>query len=304
VKAATPNKAVELGRLAVTQAQRLGHQPLAAEALAELGNAHRRQGDLRAAGGALKAARRLSLVVGLDPLAEARLHTLLASWRNQCRDHQRALGHARRALRLYREVEQEREALITSIKLAYLLTEAGAPERALPVSREAWVEATRSGDPRLALLALHNRIYALVEMEHYDAAQQLLAEGSPLYRQAASAREHTLASWLQARCHCGTGAVVRGTEILETVCAELADMELGYEYVIAGLHLGLAYLAANRAVETRRLCSDLLPLAETLGVDDAAIGALRLALEADALTAATLRSFLAAVDRTPRGSAA
>jgi tetratricopeptide (TPR) repeat protein len=300
VRAAAPNKAVKLGRLAVRQARRLDHESLTAEALAELGNAHRRQGDLRSACRALEAARRLSLVVGLDPLAEARLHSLLASLRNQLCQHQRAVGHARRALRLYREVEQRWEALVTTIQLSYLLTEAGTPERALPVAEAAWDEALQAQDSRLALQALHNRIYALVEMDRYHQALQLLAAGASTYRTVGTDRERTLAAWLEARCHFGCGEAIRSAEMLERVCVELAEMELGYEYVTAALQLALSYHAAGWSTATRNLCSDLVPLAETLGVDDAALGAMRLALDADNVTAVAMQSLLSAVRGTPQ----
>jgi tetratricopeptide (TPR) repeat protein len=300
VRDASPNKAVKLGRLALQQARRLDHEALVVEALAELGNALRRRGDLRSAGRALGTARRLSLFAGLDPLAEARLHSVLASLKNQLREFRRAIGHARRALRLYREVEQQRDAIVTTILLSYLLTEAGTPERALPVAEEAWNEALAVEDARLALQALHNRIYALVEMDRFHQALQLLAAGASTYRTLGTPRERTLATWLEARCRFGCGEYVRSAEMLERVCAELAEQELGYEYVTAGLQLALAYHGAGWSTATRSLCSDLVPLAETVGVDDAALLALRIAVDADNVTAAALERLLGVVRGAPR----
>jgi tetratricopeptide (TPR) repeat protein len=262
--------------LALAQAERLDDGPLVVESLCELGNAYRRHGELHRAGEALRAARAQSLLEPLDPLAEAHLHTLLASYFSQRRDYRRALRHCRRALRTYASVGQHNDALTTQIQLAFLLTEGDRAGEGLRVAEAAWSAARVRGHHRAALQAVHNVVYAMVELGENGRALAMLADAAPLYRALAAPRERTLARWLEARAHRGAGDPLRAAGLLRRVCDELAELDLGYELVMCQLHLALACRDAGLWTQLRSTCREAAPLASALGIEDACLAAWRL----------------------------
>jgi hypothetical protein len=315
-----PERSLELARLAVAVAGRI-HAEAESEALAadlralaaaQLGNAERVAGDLRAAEAALGAAReQLDRGTG-DPLPQARVTSFLASLRSDQSRFDEAVELARRAASLYRRAGDDHGVGRTMIQLATLHAYRDELDLACRRLDEALVRLDPGAEPRLLLVARHNRASYLERAGRLDEAAAEVAAARSLAR---AALDRLRLDWLAGRLALARGEEAAGEQALLAAREAFLARGLGYETAQVSLELAALYAAQGRAADQRRLAEEMVPLFAARGVHPEARAALALycdAARAEAAPAALAREvadYLArarnrpGVPFSPRGAA-
>lgn len=261
-----PRESVRFAHLAVSAIEayiRIGAEDgddVRALAWAELGNAHRINGDLRSAAIAFHhASERVRYVA--DPLVRAEVHQIEAAYRNYLRDfgtEDRLLSVAERLQRRFGTRHDLGLVLIMRAETARRTGDLnGAVERSLAGLR--LINAREA--PRLAITAIHNLSVCLIEAGHPRAAFDLLRRFKPAYEAFTGPRDRTRREWMQARAATGAGWDALGMELLLGVRERFAEMDCAYELALVNLDLA-SVCAKNRdhdllqtlAAETLAIC--------------------------------------------------
>jgi len=300
-----PERALELARLAAATAGRVPAGPeseplradLRALAAAQLGNAERVAGDLRAAEAALGAAReQLDRGTG-DPLPRARLESFLASLRRDQSRYDEAVERATRAANLYRRAGDRHGVGRTLIQLATLHAFRDELDLACRRLDEALARLEPSVEPRLLLVARHNRASYLERAGRYEEAAAELAAARPL---ATAALDRLRLDWLAGRLALARGEAEAGEQALLAAREAFLARGLGYETAQVSLELAALYAEQGRAADQRRLAEEMVPLFAARDVHPEARAALALycdAARAEAASAALAREVAGYLDR-------
>ena len=303
-----PERSLELARLAVTAAGRIPEgaeaQPLRADlralAAAQLGNAERVAGDLRAAEAAFRAAReQLGRGTG-DPLAEARVLSLLASLRRDQSRYEEAVELAKRAAARYRRANDRHGVGRTLIQVATLHALRDEPDRACRRLDEALTLLDPNAEPRLLFAAHHNRASYLERLGRLDEAAAELEQARPLAR---AALDRLRLDWLAGRIAVARGEAKAGERDLLAVREEFVARGLAYETAQVSLELAALYAEQGRAADQRRLAEEMVPLFAARDVHPEARAALTLycdAARAETASAALIREVAGRVDHATR----
>ena len=291
-----PERSLELARLAVAAAGRIPEgaeaQPLRADlralAAAQLGNAERVAGDLRAAEAAFRAAReQLDRGTG-DPLPEARLLSFLASLRRDQSRYGEAVELARRAAARYRRAGDRHGVGRTLIQLATLHALRDEPDRACRRLDEALGLLDPKAEPRLIFAARHNSASYLERLGRLDEAAAELEEARPLAR---AALDRLRLDWLAGRIALARGETEAGERGLLAVREAFVARGLAYETAQVSLELAALYAEQGRTADQRRLAEEMVPLFAARDVHPEARAALT--LYCDAARAETVSTALA-----------
>jgi tetratricopeptide (TPR) repeat protein len=227
-------------------------------AWAGFGNACRIAGDLQQAQGALdRAAGFLDQGTG-DPLSRAQLFDFQASLESARGHYDLALAALDAVQALHRERGDrhlEGRALISKgLQTAY----AGRPREAFRLTQEGLALLDEARDPELAVSALHNQLWFLVESGHSSEARELLtAHGERL---ATGGAQRLDLLWLEGRIKAG----------LRDLDGALLDLEAA----------GQAFAAAGRRSQAANVKLDLAALQIRLGEPVRALALVRDAEEA------------------------
>lgn len=299
-----PARSRQLARLAVAVAERapeVGGDRLRADLLAaawaQLGNAERIASDLRAADAALGTAlEHLARGTG-DPLVRARMLSFLASLRSDQSRFDEAVVLVRRAAGLYRRAGDQHGYGRTLLQLATL----HAYEDRLDLACERLDEAVglldREAEPRLVVLAHHNRAAYLERAGRLDEAVGELAAAREL---AQTPFDRLRVRWVEGRLELRRSGAAAGEEILAEVRREYLEKGLGYEAAQVSLELAVLYAEQGRKADQRRLAEEMVPLFAARGVHPEARAALALycgAARAEAVSATLAREVGEYLDR-------
>ncbi len=293
-----------LARLAVAVAERapeVGGERLRADLLgaawAQLGNAERVATDLPAAAAALAAALdHLARGTG-DPLPRARALSFLASLRSDQSRFDEAVEMARRAGSLYRRAGDDHGYGRTLLKLATFHAYRDELDLACGRLDEALGHLDPEAEPRLVLLARHNRASYLERAGRLDEAATELAAARPL---AEAALDRLRLRWLEGRLELARSGAAVGEKILAEARAGFIEAGLGYEAAQVSLELAVLYAEQGRTADQRRLAEEMVPLFAARGVHPEARAALVLycdAARAEAVSARLAREVGDYLDR-------
>lgn len=292
-----------LARLAVAVAERapeVGGERLRADLLgaawAQLGNAERIATDLPAADAALAAAlEQLGRGTG-DPLPRARALSFLASLRSDQSRFDEAVEMARRAGSLYRRAGDVHGYGRTLLQLATFHSYRDELDLACSLLDEALGHLDPEAEPRLVLIARHNRVSYLERAGRLDEAATELAAAKGL---SESALDRLRLRWLEGRLELARSGPA-GEEILTEVRREFLGRGLGYEAAQVSLELAVLYAEQGRTADQRRLAEEMVPLFAARGVHPEAQAALALycdAARAEAVSASLAREVGDYLDR-------
>jgi hypothetical protein len=284
----SPVRALETARTALAVAAHLdgaalGPQPLAdllARSWAELGNSYRVAGHLLRAEAGLRRAGRLAARGTGDLLLRARLAELTASLRCD----QRRFTEVFRELKVAEAIHRERGdrhdlgriLLQKGIYSGYDGDAAGSLEQLV----RAWEMIDRERDPKLALSALHNLAWMLVENGKVRKARNFLAQNRDRYRTHGGAVDRIKLKWLEARIALGLTDLRRAEDLLAEVRAELDGLGLCYHSALAGLDLAALWVRqSRRRADIFTLLDALLTRFREVGVEREALATLLLLRE-------------------------
>lgn len=282
-----------LARLAVAVAERapeVGGERLRADlmaaAWAQLGNAERVATDLPAADAALATALdHLGRGTG-DPLPRARALSFLASLRSDQSRFDEAVELARRAASLYGRAGDDHGYGRTLLKLATFHAYRHELDLACGRLDEALVHLDAAAEPRLVLLARHNRASYLERAGRLEEAAAELAAARPL---AEAALDRLRLRWLEGRLELARSSAAAGEEVLAEVRAGFLEAGLGYEAAQVSLELAVLYAEQGRTADQRRLAEEMVPLFAARGVHPEARAALALYCDAALAEAVSAR---------------
>lgn len=287
-----PQRSRELARLAVAVAERVPagaeSEPLRADltalAWAQLGNAERVATDLHAGEAALRTALDHLDRGTKDPLARAHTLSFCASLRSDQSRFDEAVELAERAARLYRSAGDDHGYGRTLLKLATFHAYRDELDLACRRLDEALERLDPEIEPRLVVLARHNRVSYLERAGSLEQAAAELEAARPL---AEAALDRLRLRWLEGRLAVSRADAGGGEEILTEARRGFLERGLGYEAAQVSLELAVLYAEQGRTADQRRLAEEMVPLFAARGVHPEARAALGLFCDAARKAGAT-----------------
>lgn len=262
-------------------------------ATAHQANGWRIAGNLRAAARGLAEARRILLDRGVtDTDTCARLDSLQASLYIHLHRFDEAYELLSRAGTLYRLLQRRSDVGATLLQVANLHRYRDETGQASEITRQALDYLDPAYDTRLYLIARYELAHDFLASGDPEAARDLLAYDADLYERHADPRTQLHVTWLEGRI------ALAQEQLQDAEHAFLAVREghtlLGNVYDVGAVSLDLAqlYYRQHRADDLARIAAEAITLFRASGVERDAMAALLLlqdALEAETLTAATLR---------------
>jgi tetratricopeptide (TPR) repeat protein len=306
LRASDPEGMVLAASLAVQLAEHLsaGPEPVASNlqsrAWAELGNAQRVSDNLRAAEGSLAHALRCA---GGEPLLLARLMDLTASLYIDQRRFEEARRLLEWAYAIYQHEGDSQAAGRALISQGMAAGYALESERAVQYLSEGIRQIDPVRDPKLALAAVHNLLWCLVDCGRIVEAQAALGHARKLFTAYGERFDKLRARWLEGRIAAGLGDDEDAERAFRRVRKGLQDAELPYDAAIVSLDLAGIWLRQGRTSELRQLINEMVAVFRNNGIRREALGALLMfkeALQKDQATEVLLRSVTAEISRLER----
>jgi len=276
-----PAQAGELASLAVEAAARLDGERYGAERVADLqafawgvlGEAHRLQLDLSAAGAALASARAACGKGTGNSLEEARLVSFemsLAKDEGEIEDAVEALGWVARVYRRAGERLCEGRALLLQAEAAGELD----PDRGLDLLDQAG-ERTGRGDPWIDLCARHHRISFLDALGRSRYAAMLLDGARRLYRPFTDLRTRTSLRWLEGRLARSLGDLETAEAAFEEVLPVFTERGLRFQLRRLSLDLAPVYMQRGKTAKALDLAFGRFEAIEAIETEPAEVLAVR-----------------------------
>jgi tetratricopeptide (TPR) repeat protein len=253
---------------------------LQAYALAELGNARRVADDLPGAESHLSRALARAAEGSGDPLLLARLMDLTASLYTD----QRRFDEARQLLdAVYTIYEQEGDrhsagrALISkgvSTNYAFNVDEAVQ----LFIQGLSLIDPAR--DPRLAMIAIHNLIWSLVESGKAVQANELFELSRQIFSVHVERLDAVRAIWLEGRIAAGLGNDELAEQRFREARASFEEIKLPYDMALVSLDMAALWLRAGRIDDIKELIDETIAVFHARGIRRESIGMLLILREA------------------------
>ncbi|HEX3131473.1 MAG TPA: hypothetical protein VH394_29320 [Thermoanaerobaculia bacterium] len=255
------------------------HEPeviadLQARAWAELGNAHRVNGDLGAAAHAFTVAEeRLARGTG-NLLLLARLAELRASLLSSRRLFSDACGLLESVHRIYESLGDRHLAGRALVKLGIYTDYYGEPAEGMRLLKRGLADLDRERDPALVVSATENLLELMVRCGEYGRARRVLLESG--LRRALEGQPLNLLKlrWVEGHILAGLGRPARAEVAFEEVRAGFQEHGLTYRAAIAGLDLAAVWLEQGKAEPVEELAKEMLATFRGLGIQREALRAL------------------------------
>jgi len=279
---AEPRAGEELAELALGIVLRLDAKELSPHLLADararcfvaIANARRIASDLRGADEALGQAEEQLRAGTRDRLERARLLAYKACLRRAQRRFDEAASLLDRAIAIYRRAGETHLAGEAILARAVAEKEAGFPEQAIELLREANRLIDPAADPRLTLCVCHNLIDWLTEAGHSLEAQGLMARSAEIYRRFDDPPTRLRRLWVQGKIARGLGRLDEAGELFGRVREGFVELWISYDAALAALDLAGVFARLGRTEEVKRLASEMLPIFRSRDVHREAIAAL------------------------------
>nr|HRC86893.1 hypothetical protein [Thermoanaerobaculia bacterium] len=209
------------------------------------------------------------------------------------------------ATELYRSCGDASQAARILVKRGFVYYEAGQPERAVEVTRQALPSIDGARDPRLLLCAQHNLVWFLEQAGRLEEARQLLDQVQSLYDQFGDPGTQLRRQWVVGRIARGLGERERAEQALTATRLGFLSQGLGFDSALVGLDLALLYIELGRPNEVKRLAEEMVPIFLMQDIHREATAALLLFQEAarqEAATVPMVAQLIAYLERVRKGS--
>jgi tetratricopeptide (TPR) repeat protein len=295
-----PDRIERLAALAVEVGERAGDRALSAEAWAELGNARRIAGDLKAAERVLDEARRRLLGAPAGRPVRAEVLALRGALANDQRRFDDARRSLRRAARLY-ALEGDRVLVArTLIQLAQVLGESNDPRRGVPIAAGALELLDAPSQAGLRWIAVLTLIFLVDQAGNAAAAKALLDTAAGLFERWSTPRDRMRIDWLRARVERDLGNDDDAAALLIDVRRRFLDADLLYDWALASLDLASVYARQQRRRELAELATRARAVFDRLGVGRESLASLGMLVQAEAAEVTERIAALAAELRRAR----
>ncbi len=268
-----PAYAVQIAELALTVVElldpaRYGAARIAdfrAGALAALGNAKRLASDFEGARKALGLAREELRQGTGDPLEEAHVLSLQASWHKDLGEFEEALEILDGAAAIYRELNDLHLVGRTLLKQADILGYF-QPDKAIELAQDGLALIDPAREPRLEWCGRHNLAYSLNDAGCPKEALAMLEISRPLYEQFQDSWTRTRLHWLEGKIARSLGDLTEAEEIFKRLWYDLQDPSQAHELTLVSLELAEVYVARGKHEEAAELVEEFLPLLRGWGM--------------------------------------
>lgn len=269
----TPSSAVQVAELALTVVEildpaRYGTARIAdfrAGAMAALGNARRLSSDFEGARNALRLAREELRQGTGDPLEEAHVFSLQASWHKDLGEFEEAVEILDRTLVIYRELNDthlEGRALIQQSDIFGYFQ----PDKAIELAQKGLARIDPLREPRLEWCGRHNLAYFLNDAGRSEEALAMLEVSRPLYEQFQDPWTRMHLHWLEGRIARSLGDLAEAEEILKRLWYDLQEPSHAHELTLVSLDLAEVYVTRGKHEEAAELVEEFLPLLRDWGM--------------------------------------
>lgn len=266
---------------------------LQARALIELGNAFRVADDLDLAQKILdEAARRIGEGAG-DDFLEARLCDVQASLHADRRFFSASCEALDAAHSIHLRHGDHHLAGRALISKGMFTGYSGKTEDAEDLIRRGLDLLDRDRDPGLAVIAVHNLLYLMIERGAFREARNLLFRHRPFCMAVGGKINLLKIQALDGRIAAGLGNLAQAEATFREVAQSFRREQLGYKAALASLELALVLRQGGRVEEARQVVIEAADAFLRLGVHREAVAAmlvLRKASEQGEATSALLRS--------------
>jgi tetratricopeptide (TPR) repeat protein len=278
-----PRRVAELARLAVLVADRLGAEDcdgeealagLRVRAWAQLGNAHRINGDLASSERAFATTESLLAGARVPLIERARVLSFLGSGHLAQRRFAEALQTFDRAATIYKKLGQWSLLGRTLLQKALVCGEAGDDEGEMRYLRRALDLIDPQADPRVFLAARHNLIHALYKRERVREAFALLYHTRPLYLKAGDRINLLKLRWLEGLVAFGLQRIDQAEAAFREVREAFVELGLGYDAALASLDLASVYILQGRSADVSQVAEETLAIFQAHNNHREAIAAL------------------------------
>ncbi len=280
-----PERALELGQLAIEIARDLPSEgagadllsPLESRAWAQVANAHRILGQLEEAERSFETAEELLAEArGVGLFDEARLFDLKASLRRDQRRWPEALELHDRVIGIYQGLGQRHLMGRAYAQKATVISEIGDFATSISLLRRALELLDPKEEPRMFLAARHNLIWALCESERFREAFALLFHTRPFYLQAGDRMNLLRMRWLEGQVSAGLGRFELAEAAFQEVRQAFGELSLDFDGALVSLDLAVLLARQGRATEVQRIAEEILTIFRSRSVHREAIAAIAL----------------------------
>jgi tetratricopeptide (TPR) repeat protein len=268
-----PNYATEIAHLALAVVEtldpaRYGAARIAdfrAGALAALGNTRRLASDFEGAQNAFRYARE-ELTQGTgDPLEEAGLLCLQASWHKDLGEFEEAVKILDRAAAIYRELNDLHLVGRTLLKQADAIGYA-QPEKTIELAQAGLALIDPLREPRLEWCGRHTLAFFLTDVGKPREALAILEASRPLYAQFQDPWTRIRLYWLEGKIARSLGDLAEAEETFKRLWYDLQEPAYAHELTLVSLELAEVYVARGKHAEAAELVEEFLPLLEGWGM--------------------------------------
>lgn len=255
---------------------------LAADAWAELGNAHRIPGNFAAAEKALTRAQTLAHRKDRALEAEAKIHLYRALLAHDRRQFDQAMAHFERCRELFRELGDELGEIYALVSMGPVQGHRAEPQDGIPYLEKALELLKGRNQPDLLRPALHNLAALYLDAGDLEAASRYVQQAMPLFDATAPRLDRLRFEWNLGRLQREMGRLEEAAESLERTRRSYMDEDLPYEVALAALDLAVVYVRLSKRDKLRQLAAETVGIFRTLGIAQESIMALNLLAQADA----------------------
>jgi tetratricopeptide (TPR) repeat protein len=275
---------------------------LRARAFAELGNAYRVNDRFPEADAAFERAIEFLKTGTGDPLLQARVLDLFASFRSAQRRLDDAIALLDQVHSLYLEAGDAHLAGRALISKGSNTLYQGYPSDAVQLLQSGLQMLDSRKDQPLEILTRLNIIDALAKAgRHHEASRQLLQSG--LREKLADAPLILVKlRWVEGKIHAGLGRPEKAERAFVEVRREYLNLGQVYDAALVGLELAAVWLRQGRPVQVRDLAEEMYETFVELGVQPEAARALYFVREAclyQAVTVAMIEQVRQFLERLP-----
>ena len=269
-----PHRALELSRMGVAIAERLGAEAygerliedLRARAWGRTANAMRATSDLAGADQALAtAARHLKQGSG-EPLEEAEHLYFTASLRRAERRLDEALRSVHRSRRIYRmvgDLHLEGRSMMCESAIRDLQGEVDA---SIELCRQAMAQLDAGRSPRLAFSVRHNLVWQLMVAGRSEEASRELEAIRPAYFELGDNMLLLRLRWMEARLAKDLGRPEESERAFREAHEGFVEARIPYEAASVALDLAVLLAEQDRRQELKLLAVELVAVFRSLGV--------------------------------------
>lgn len=249
-----------LHEVRVRPSRKILHHDALTLAWANLANAHRIHGSIRAADRFLTRAHELAIDGSRDPILRARLHSFSGHLRVEQGRYDEARFELEETVRLREATGDVDGATRAMVDLSRVFLRTQPFEATRDLLLRAMKRLDVRTDPDTVINGLINLVHAYSDAGKPEEALELLKSWDGVFTRGAGEVRRLRLRWLAARLAAQLQQVPRATRELRSLSAAFASLGLSYDAALASLDLAALYASLGHYGQVKCLAEEMLPL--------------------------------------------